>query len=157
VQELVVAFVFAIICAVIVEVLSIGSALRAGVRHIRNKISERSASRLRKRIAQLETYRETINSYLSSDKALYLVALRFVLGILMLMCIGTIFCISSLFVQDPFSLALCSIGIFSIAAILALHAARIAGLDTRQKISALVTQLDAEIDNLKSKLTPRAE
>jgi hypothetical protein len=133
-RELLFAIVFAIICAVIVDALDIGSALRTGVRRIRNRLSERSMSRLRRRIAELEKYRDSVNSYASSDKALYLVMFRFVLVTLMFMCMGATTLVVDLIFKPHSPIALfCTLEIFAFSIIVAAQGVKIAGwiLDRR--------------------------
>jgi len=43
---------------------------------------------LKFRIAETERYRDRVAAYLASDKAHYLATLQFILGILLLMCMG---------------------------------------------------------------------
>ena len=47
------------------------------------------------------------------------------------------------------------IGIFAIAIVLAVHGLRLASLDTRLKVTAMVEKLDSEIAVLKTKLDSR--
>src|SRR6202051_929849 len=75
--------VIAIALAVIVDLLRIGSLLRSVARHIKNKLAEGSAILLRKRIAKLERYRNTLKSY--ADKSIYLGTLNSIVKVLVLM------------------------------------------------------------------------
>jgi hypothetical protein len=52
------AALFALFFAVIIEATGLGALARSAVRHIKNKLSQRSAARLRERIKQLETQRD---------------------------------------------------------------------------------------------------
>ncbi len=154
--------IFAVVFAIIADTLRVGSIVRAGGRRIKNKLSERSAARLRKRIAQLETYRNRINSYASSDKALYLNMFQTVLVVLIFMCMGAIVSILSLLqgLSAPNELNpvyLFPIILFALAIAVAASALKIAVLDSRSKISALVAELDSEIANLRQKLNAYAE
>jgi hypothetical protein len=87
-RDLVIAFIFAIIGAIVWDVLKTGSL--TGVRQLRNRLSDVSVSRLRKRIKQVETYRDRIASFESSDKALYLAVLLHVVGMLTMICMTII-------------------------------------------------------------------
>jgi hypothetical protein len=150
------ALIFAAMFATIVDTLRVGSSLRAAGRQLKNKLSERSVARLRKRIAQLETWRNTINSYASSDKALYLNMFRTVLVILICMCGGAIASILSLLQPNQGNL-LPIVLMFVLPILIALSGLKIAALDSRSKISALVAELDSEIADLKRKLNARTE
>ena len=81
---------FAGLFAAIFDLFSPDSRLRRAVRYVKNKWSERSAKDLRKRIEQLEWYRNG----LSSDKGLYLITLRFLLLLLTMVSAG-LFVLSS--------------------------------------------------------------
>ena len=55
--DLVVAIVLALVFAVIADLLQVGSRLRAGIRHIKNRAAEQSVKQLKQRIKELESYR----------------------------------------------------------------------------------------------------
>jgi hypothetical protein len=97
-RDLVIAGIFAIVAAIIIAALGIDSVIHAGRRHLWNKWSESSVSRLQTRILELQTYRDSIQAYASSDRALYLTTFRLVMGILMFGCLGVIVLIIALFV-----------------------------------------------------------
>jgi hypothetical protein len=78
--------ILAIIGAVVWDTLKTGS-LR-GVRRLRNKLSDVSVSRLRKRIGQLETYRDQIALLNKSDKGLYVPLLKSVIAMLAMVCLA---------------------------------------------------------------------
>lgn len=152
----------ALVLGILVDILRLGSVIRGGLRHIDNKLSEHSTLRLTKRIAQLEKYRNTVNAYASSDKALYLSTLQLLLGILMFMCAGAIVSLLDLlsWISAPLrpnalNFFALDIGIFAIAIVLAVHGLRLASLDTRLKVTAMVEKLDSEIAVLKTKLDSR--
>jgi bacteriorhodopsin len=151
VLALIFAVFFGVIIGVIFESLDIGSRLRAGIRRIKNKFAERSAARLGKRINELETQRDNHATYLGSDKALYLATFRIVIAILMLIILGAIFTVfSHIFQSVPVELF--AFLFYFIAFIAAIQGLTISSLDTRAKVSAVVTKLDSEISELKTKL-----
>ncbi|MGA9722147.1 MAG: hypothetical protein WBQ86_06835 [Candidatus Binatus sp.] len=155
-RDLTIAFVFAIIGAICWDVIKTGSV--AGVRQIRNKLSEQSVARLRGRIVQLEMYRDVINSYLSSDRAMYLATLRLMFGILMFLCIGALAVILDYFLQSSgprFSLL--AVAVLIIAVAFGAYGVQLSGLDTRSKLSEKIATLDAEINDLKAKLDIRIQ
>jgi ABC-type multidrug transport system fused ATPase/permease subunit len=150
-RDLVIAFVFAIIGAFFWDVVKTGSA--AGIRQLRNKLSEQSVARLRERIVQMEKYRDVLNSYLSSDRALYLATLRLMLGILMFVCLGAVLTIlNSLLPLPGLGFSIMALFIFIIAIVLCVYGAQLTGLDTRSKISEKIAALNSETDALKAKL-----
>jgi hypothetical protein len=150
---------FAILLAVIFEVLSFGSRLRTWIRHLKNRLSERSVSKLRKRITQLEGARETYRAYLGSDKALYLMLFKIVFIVLIIMCLsGLLILIAN--GQLVIGRSTVPIGetkgwafwllIFCIA--VAAGGIKFASLDSREKLSAVIAKYDSEIAELESKL-----
>lgn len=153
-RDLAIAFLFAIIGAVVWDVVKTGSV--AGVRQLKNKLSEQSVARLRERIAQLERNRDEVSSYLSSDRALYLATLRLMFGILLFACVGaSTFIIDSLLPLPGFRFSVVAVFIFVMAITLAVYGLQLAGLNTRSKISEKVATLDSEINDLKTKLDLR--
>lgn len=54
------AVVFAPIGALLLEMLPANSRIRITIRQVQNKLAERSAAKLRKRIASLDRYRENL-------------------------------------------------------------------------------------------------
>jgi len=143
-RDLVIAFIFAIIGAVVWDVLKTGSL--TGVRQLRNRLSDVSVSRLRKRIKQIETYRDRIASFGSSDKALYLAVLLHVVGMLTMICMAIILLIFEYAAEvGPFSQspmvtgpkgAFASLGAVTlcIAVLLGLNATKLATLNTRETV-----------------------
>lgn len=139
----------------------------AGVRQLRNRLSDVSVSRLLKRISELETYRNRIASYVSSDKALYLAALQHVVGMLILICMGLLLLICEYaFEVGPFSedtvivgprggLAVLAALTFTIAFFVGISAVKLAQLNTPKTIPKKLNELDSEIAGLKSKLDAR--
>jgi hypothetical protein len=82
--DLVIAAVF----AVLAEVLRIRSRIVGSWRWLKDKNAEGSLAALDARIAEQEQYRNTLQSYLSSDKAFYMAMLRSMTGILLFMCVA---------------------------------------------------------------------
>jgi hypothetical protein len=80
------AIVFAIIFAVIADILRIGSRIREGIRHLQNQWSERSVSLLARRIAQLKDSQKK----LADARWLYLFAFQTIFLILCLFSIAAI-------------------------------------------------------------------
>ena len=66
------AIVFALLFALIVDILGIGTRSREAIRYFRNRMAEQSTSRLAKRIEQLKDYQKR----LLSDRWLYLFAFQ---------------------------------------------------------------------------------
>jgi hypothetical protein len=152
--DIAVALVLAFVCYVLAELVKTGSV--AAVRKLKNKLSEVSVSRLRKRIGELEAHRDMINSFAQSDRALYLAALQLMFVILMLGFLGMLIVSAGVLLQlgaAPLSFA-ASI-LFTFAMVLSGYGATIAALNTRPKIIARVRALDFDIDDMKAKLDSR--
>jgi hypothetical protein len=142
----------AVVVGVIVDLLAIGSRLRAGIRRIKNKLAERSVTRLQKRIKQLETQRDTYAKYLSSDKALYLATFSIVIGILTLMALGAGITVLAEVLPTLPPLGLLALFCYLMAVGVGIAGFRISTLDSRGKISEIITKLDAEVVGLREKL-----
>ena len=149
--DIVLAVGLAAVFAVVVDLLRVGSRIRNGTRHLKNKLSERSVARLRKRIAELEQYRDRVALYLSSDRALYLTALGIILGVLTFISSGAIIAILDRLGAIPNGDIL-TLMPFAIAIVLAVYGMRLASLVTPEKVSELIATLDADIADLKAKL-----
>lgn len=93
--DVAVALVAAIVFAIVVDALRIGSLLREGVRHAKNRAAEYSVSHLRRRIAQLSRIRDKVQLYAQSDRALLLMLMRFFFGTLMYICVGVVLALVS--------------------------------------------------------------
>jgi hypothetical protein len=142
---------FALVFAVILDLLAIGSRLRAWIRNLKNKWSERSAAQLRKRINQLENQRDSVAAYLSSDKALYLTAFRIVIGMLLAIAFGAgISVLGDMLPVGPFGLF--SIVFYVLAVAMGIEGLKTSSLDTRTKVSEMVAKLDSEVLDLQKKL-----
>jgi hypothetical protein len=134
------AALFAAIFAAVFDLVSPDSQIRKCSRYIRNKWSERSAKDLRKRIGQLEWYRNN----LATDKGLYLITLRFLLLLLTMVSAG-LFVMASR--ELPGRLHVEIQGAFA-----GIQGARYASLDTREKVVKMIESVDKDIAYLKAKL-----
>jgi hypothetical protein len=141
----------ALIFALIVDLLAIRSRVRSVIRHVENRLSERSAKRLRERIKQLERQRDSYVMYLASDKALYLATFRVVIGILIFMIIGAEVHVLSEMVSDRPTYLL-SLGSYAIALLVAIQGLKVSSLDTRAKVEEVISKLESETADLKTKL-----
>jgi hypothetical protein len=144
--------VLALIFAVIAELLRIRSQLGTVIRHIKNKLSERSARQLRERIKQLETQRDQYAAYSTSDKALYLATFRIVIGILTFVALG-----AGLTMLPIPGINLAAAFCYFVAVIAGIQGFKISALDTRSKVSEMIAKLDSEIGNLQKKLEAMAK
>jgi hypothetical protein len=134
---------FGFLFAVIFDVLDANGRIRTAIRHIKNKRSERSATQLRKRIEALETRRNTITNYLSSDKALYLTILRIVIVMLVAIASGE----GVTMLQYPLStggVILLSLFLYGLAVLGGIQGLKITDLDSREKITETISKLDSE-------------
>lgn len=150
-EEIVWAAIFAFVIWMIVDPWGSDSRIRALIRHIKNKLSEQSAVRLRKRIAELQKAREVIAVYLTSDKALYLAQFRMVMVVLLLICVGAALGLLGQFVRSP-DFGMLGIAVYGFAVILVLFGIQFSLLDTRQKVAELLAKRDEEIADLQRKL-----
>jgi hypothetical protein len=154
--DIVLAAIFAIIFGLILDLFTPGSRLRAGIRHIKNRLSERSAARLRERIKQLETYRNEVAGYLSSDKALYMATFQIVIGILVAIATGAGLTLLNNMV--PYShLDLMAAFFFFVAIVIGMQGFKTSSLDTAAKVTAMIIKLNSEIADLREKLEARAK
>jgi hypothetical protein len=164
-RDVIIGVICAIVFGIVVELLKKGSVI--GVRQIRNKVSNVSVSRLRKRIAQLETYRNQVASFGSSDKFLYVAILQHVVAILTMICLAFIVLIfeyaarvgrfaGNILIAGPTgAFAILSASILGIAAFFGLNAIHLANLNTPDAVSKKVNELDSEIAVVRSKLDAR--
>lgn len=142
--------VFAIGLAVLVDLLRVSSRVREGWRWVKDKYAESSIAALNRRIAEQEKYRDTLQAYLASDKAVYLAILRSIVGILLFMCVAGITLIIGrlkFFAAFP-GMELIALGALTIAVVAGISTVQLGSLDT-SKISELIRKLDAEISALK--------
>lgn len=148
--------VFSPVGAVVFEMLPANSRTRRATRRVQNWLANRSAKKLQKRIAGLESYRAN----LVSDKAHYLSTLRFVLAILTLMSAALVLFIAGRI--ELFGRTFARPGSFDLLALMCLfvaiffggYALKIASLDTQDKLQATIAGIDADIQELTSKLPP---
>jgi hypothetical protein len=164
-RDLVIGVTSAIIGAMVFAVLQTGSLV--GVRQLRNKLSDVSVSRLRKRISQIETYRNRISEFGSSDKAFYLAILLHVVGMLTMMSLGIILLIFEYATEvGPLSHNFMVVGprgsfavlggcTLTIAVLFGINATNLAKLNTPETVLKRVKELNSEIAGLKSKLDAR--
>jgi pilus assembly protein TadC len=152
---------WAAIFGLMLDLLSIRSRIRGVVRLVKNKWSEQSISRLRKRIAELEKSRDDYVSYMTSDKALYLFALRILLMILFSMSMGLVLLVFGRFpvVQDYLRMSFDAYALlfFALAMVGAWQGLRVTEFGERSKLSDMTAKLDRQIADLKSKLQERTE
>ena len=149
--EIVLAAIFALIFALILDLLDPDGRIRTGIRQVKNKWSERTARALQKRIKQLETGRDEVATYLTSDKALYLATFRIVISMLFSIAAGAaITALGDIFPVGPFGLF--SILFYGLAVAIGIQGFKISALSTRAKVTEMVEKLDSEIEDLKKKL-----
>jgi hypothetical protein len=149
-SEIWLAAFFAIVFALVLDVSSPESRVRAGVRHIKNKLSERSVLRLQKRIQQLQVQKDRYVSFLSSDKALYLATFQIVIGVLV--AIATAAGLTALGEMLSLPFGILAIFFYAIAIIIAFQGFKVSSLDTRAKVTETVVKLESEIAALQTKL-----
>jgi hypothetical protein len=157
--DLVMAAVFGAFFWIIGDVFAVDSRIRAGIRHIGNKLSEQSISRLKTRIKQLEAQRERYATYMASDKALYMATLQ---GLVLVgVCIATGGCFAGLADIWPTRLGglfkLWSIAFYFGAILFGSTAIRFSLLDSRAKVAKVVDKIDLEILELNIKLAERTK
>ena len=149
------AVVAAIVVGVFFELLDIGSRLRAGIRHLKNKRSERSATRLLERITQLEKQRDSYAAYSRSDKAHYLATFNIVIGILVSIAIAAGLGVLNGMMRTFPPFGVLSIFFYFVAVVGGIQGIKTASLDTREKVSEAIAKLESEITELRKKLESR--
>ena len=164
-RDLVVGVICAVLGSVVTTLLKTGSLI--GVRQLSNWLSNISVSRLRTRIGQLEMYRNRIAAFQSSDKALYLAMLQYVVGILTMICLATLLFICEVavgFSDMHYSglrfgpegiFAAAGVGVLMIAIVVGVSALIVGRLDSPERVATKVSELDSEIAGLRSKLDAR--
>lgn len=150
-EEIVWAGVFALVIWLIVDPWGSDSRIRALIRHVKNKMSERSAARLRTRIMELQKAREVIALYLASDKALYLAQFRMLILMLMILAVGGALGILGQMLTTP-DFRITALLVYAIGIAVGFAAVKFSSLDTKEKITDLLAQRDREIANLQRKL-----
>lgn len=168
-REWFVAGILALLAAAILDLLPVGeSRILKCAGLVKNKLSEKSVARLRKRIEELEKYKKNLDLMLNSDKALYLNTFRAIFGTLLFMCIGAILATlrhsEMLAVTRPESrgalamLDMAAIMMFAIAIAVALSSLTITvAEDNKQKLAAQSEKYGKEIENLKTILKARLD
>jgi hypothetical protein len=146
---------FALFFALILDLLDRQGRIRTGIRHLKNKLAERSTARLRNRINQLETQRNRYAEYISSNKALYLDTFRTVIGMLMGVVVGSGFAVLMDLLRIQF-LGVLAVYFYILAVIFGIQGFKISSLDSNAKITATIIKLNEEISDLKKKLEERA-
>jgi hypothetical protein len=157
-MDILVAALLAIGSAVLADWLGVGTRLRTGVRHLINRLSERSVAKLTKRIDGLKRYR----ARLSSEKGLYLAILSNILVVLFLMCFAGMFSIGGHFMTQVGEKWLSAraydywtLVCLGLAALLAYYGLRAAILDDDNRHSSLIKQVDKDIGKLEMKLSTK--
>jgi len=168
-REWVVAGILALVAAAILDLLPVGeSRILKCARLLKNKLSERSAARLKKRIEELEKYKRNLDLMLNSDKALYLNTFRALFGTLLFGCIGAILTtlrhsemLAVARPESPDTLAMLDIAaimMFAIGITVALGSLTITvAEDNRQKFAAQSEKYGKEIEQLKMILKTRVD
>lgn len=152
--EVAVGAVFAAFFAVLGDLFAVDSRTRAGIRHIKNKLSEQSTARLRVRIKQLESQRLRYIRYMSSDKALYLVTFQGLLFAVVCLGIGSA-CSGIADVTHSTLFKLWSVGIFGGVAVFGIQALRFAVLDSEDKVAKEINKIDSDLAALNKKLSEK--
>jgi hypothetical protein len=168
-REWVVAGILALLAAAILDLLPVGeSRILKCARLVKNKLSEKSVARLKKRIEELEKYKRNLDLMLNSDKALYLNTFRAIFGTLLFMGIGAILTTlrhsEMLAVARPESpgalatLDMAAIMMFALAIVVALSSLTITvAEDNKQTFAAQSEKYGKEIENLKMILKTRLD
>jgi hypothetical protein len=150
------AIIFGLIIAVFFEAFGIGSKIRDSIRSAKNKTAERSISQLSDRIASQQAYRNSI----STEHGIIVVLFRAILLILLLMSFIGIFVMVAHSDLVPVIvgrdlrrlLDTAAVAYLALAAFAAFTTVKLATLDTREKASAKLAQLDIEIGEMKKRL-----
>lgn len=157
-EEIVWAIILALIFALIVDFIGVGSRLRAGVRELNNRWAERSAQNTITRIRHLEEYQTNLRS----ERWLYLFAFQCVFGSLLSLSVGALF---FAFAYDPriaihprtvSALIGLSLASFSTAGSFASGGFREVSRNTREKVDSVIQKVGLEIEGLQKKLKERS-
>jgi hypothetical protein len=175
---LVLAVIFAGIFAIVADAMSIGSRVREALRRFNNKRAERSITHIRERIGELEHRRKM----LASRTAVLLLALQATLSTLLAVSAGmalqvlreidvpaylehlaglaTKGHVDPRLVATPWmdnllrgEILLGSLFLFIMGASSSIAGLRLASVDREEKLTKVVTQLDGEISDLRTKET----
>jgi hypothetical protein len=166
-KDWVIGGIMAFVIWAIADLLPVGdSRIRDFVRWVRNKISEQSVERLKKRIEELEKYKKNLDLMLNSDKALYLNTFRAIFGTLLFGCFGAVLTtlrhsemLAVARPESPSALAMLdmmAIMMFTIGIVVALSSLTVTvAEDNKQKFTAQSEKYGKEIEKLKMILKSR--
>jgi hypothetical protein len=153
------AIVLALIFALIVDILGIGTHSREAIRYFRNRMAEQSTSRLAKRIEQLKDYQKRLSSdrwlYLFSFQCIFLTLISFSLAAICL-----IFTRAHLIQSHPevvFNIMFFVLSFICFGGGFAWAGLRHVYRDTPEKMQRLVRKVGHEIEDLEKKLAKRLE
>ncbi|HMH13506.1 MAG TPA: hypothetical protein VK578_10400 [Edaphobacter sp.] len=148
---------FGILFAVIFDLLSPDSRVRAGIRHYKNQMAEQSVRLLIQRIQQLEQYKKL----LADTRWQYLYALQLIFLILFSFCLGSALWVMSttvLFRIYPDTVEMLgrfSICCFGLGVGFSVIGVSHVGRDTGEKMQAVVHKIEREIEGLQKTLKAR--
>jgi hypothetical protein len=125
---------FGLFFALVLDLLAPDGRIRTGIRLLENKLAQRSAIRLTKRIEELEMQRERYAAYLESDKALYMATFRTAIAMLAAIAMaGGVSALARIIGLFPF--VLLAAMFYGLAVVIGIQGARISALDTREKVA----------------------
>jgi hypothetical protein len=157
-EEIMWAAFFALVFALILDIVSPDSRTRAAIRYLRNRWSEHSTYLLARRILELEKYQKQ----LADTRWFYLFAFQSIfLSLTALSCAGlcwifSILTVTGKYPQIAFNLTFASTCCFGVSAGFAMGGLRHVSRDTREKVEALVCKIGVEIEDLQKKLSSRS-
>jgi hypothetical protein len=137
--------VIAAVLGIIIDLLRVGSRIREGWRWVKDKYAESSVAQINRRIAEQEKYRNTLQSYLASDKAFYLAMLRAIVGMLLFMCIagGLLILGRMRLIEFPGS-EIMAFGVLAVAIVAGVSTMQLGSFNVA-RISELINKVDAEV------------
>jgi hypothetical protein len=136
------------------DIFAVDSRIRACIRFILNTLAERSISRLRTRIVQLEGQRERYAKYMASDKALYLATFQGLLFTVICIALGAM-CAGVADVSRSGLFKMWSIAFYGGAVAFGIMGVRYALLDSREKVAKVIQKIESDLAELKEKLADR--
>jgi len=143
--------ILALVFALLFDVMRVGSSIRSGIGWMRNKWSEHSVDRMRKRVAELERYRDRLIRHSNSESGLYLAVLASITGVLTIMNLGIVMLVlqgAGILHKNIFY----AVAPFGFSALFALMGYNSAVSIWVPSYSALITKAQSNIDMLKAKL-----
>lgn len=144
-SDFLIAAVLAVVLAVLVDLLRVGSRIREIGRWIKDKNAAMSVASINQRIGVVEKYRASLQGYLASDKLLYLAVLRSIVGVLLFMCMaGVVLIFGRLKLIPPGLTELMALAVIAVTITAGLFTMQLGSFDS-SKISELIKKLDAEI------------